>query len=89
MRHEWDWPARRRYYPPRRRRYYRTIDAYQPGGWNSPIAKKIVRIYWRVTITMIKMLIAIPLAILAIASFWLAWIELQVIYTIVSHRLLG
>src|SRR5438128_2439473 len=64
MNHEWDWP------PTRRWRYYRTFDAYQPSGWNSPVAKKIVRIYWRATITAIKMLIAIPLSIMAIGAFW-------------------
>ena len=53
--------------------YRPTID-YQPSGWNSPIAKKIIRGYWRVTITLIKALIAIPLSILAIAAFWLLWI---------------
>jgi hypothetical protein len=61
---EWDWP------PARRRRFYRTFD-YQPSGWNSPGAKKAVRIYWRVTITLINMLIAIPLSILAVGAFWL------------------
>jgi hypothetical protein len=64
---EWDWP------PTRRRRYYRTVDIYQPSGWNSPITKKIVRIYWQVTITLIKMLLAIPLSIMAIGAFWLLW----------------
>jgi hypothetical protein len=65
---EWDWP------PTRRRRYYRTIDVYQPSGWNSPVAKKAVRIYWRVTITLIKMLISIPLAMMGIGAFWLLWV---------------
>jgi hypothetical protein len=64
---EWDWP------PIRRRRYYRTVDVYQPSGWNSPGAKKAVRIYWRVTITIIKMLLAIPLTIVAIGALWLLW----------------
>lgn len=64
----WDWPERR---PTRqRRRYYRTID-HQPGGWNSPIVRKVVDIYWHVTITAIKMLIAVPLSIALIASIWL------------------
>jgi hypothetical protein len=62
----WDWP-------PRRGRRYRTFDVYQPSGWNSPGAKKAVRIYWRVTITIIKMLLAIPLSIVAIGAFWLFW----------------
>ena len=65
---EWDWPPRRR------RRYYRTVDAYQPGGWNSPGARKAVNIYWRVTITSIKVLLAIPLSIVAIGAFGLLWI---------------
>jgi hypothetical protein len=66
---EWDWP------PPRRgRRYYRTIDVYQPSGWGSPVAKKIVRVYCRVMITAIKMLISIPLAIMAVGSIWLLWV---------------
>jgi hypothetical protein len=63
---EWDWPPTHR-----RRRYYRTVDVYQPSGWNSPGAKKAVDIYWRVTWTAIKMLIAIPLTIIAIGSVWL------------------
>jgi hypothetical protein len=57
---------------PRRWRYYRTFD-YQPNGWGSPVAKKAVRIYWRVTITLIKMLISVPLALAAIGAFWLLW----------------
>jgi hypothetical protein len=64
---EWDWP------PTRRRRFYRTFD-YQPSGWNSPVTKKAVRVYWRVTITLIKALISIPLSIMAIGAFWLLWI---------------
>ena len=65
---EWDWP------PTRRRSFYRTIDIYQPSGWNSPVTKKAVRVYWRVTITLIKALISIPLSIMAIGAFWLLWI---------------
>jgi hypothetical protein len=68
---EWDWPPTRRRY--RRYRRYRTFDVYQPSGWNSPVAKKAIRIYWRVTITIIKMLLAIPLSIMAIGAFWLLW----------------
>jgi hypothetical protein len=64
---EWDWP------PTRRRRYHRTVDIYQPSGWNSPVTKKIINIYWRVMITGIKMLLAIPLTIMAIGAFWLLW----------------
>jgi hypothetical protein len=65
-REEWDWP------PTRGR--YRTVDVYQPGGWNSSGAKKAVRIYWQVTITIIKILIAIPLSIMVIGGLWLLWI---------------
>jgi hypothetical protein len=64
---EWDWPPRRRW------RHYRTIDVYQPSGWNSPVAKKVVSVYWQVTITAIKVLLAIPLSIIAIGSVWLLW----------------
>jgi hypothetical protein len=70
MTHEWDWP------PTRHRRYYRTFDIHQPSGWNSPLTKKVIDIYWRVTITIIKMLIAIPLSIMAIGSIWLLWVLL-------------
>ena len=73
MNHEWDWP------PTRRRRYYRTID-YQPSGWSSPGAKKIVRVYWRVMVTAIKMLLAIPLSLLAIGAFWLLWIIITIVF---------
>jgi hypothetical protein len=69
MNHEWDWP------PTRRRKYYRTVNVvYQPSGWNSPVTKKVVRVYWRVMITLIKALLAIPLSIMAIGAFWLLWI---------------
>jgi hypothetical protein len=76
MKHEWDdfLGLHVRVSPrPRRRRYYRTID-YRPSGWSSPGARKAVGIYWRVTITIIKALIAIPLSILAIGAFWLLWV---------------
>jgi hypothetical protein len=72
MEHEWDFP------PPRRRRSYRTIDYYQPSGWSSPVARKAVRIYLRVTITIIKMLLAVPLSIIAIGAFWLLWVIMLV-----------
>jgi hypothetical protein len=64
---EWDWP------PTRRRRYYRTVDIYQPGGWNSPVTKKIIDIYWRVMITSIKVLLTILLTIMAFGASWLFW----------------
>jgi hypothetical protein len=68
---EWDWPpARRRY---RWGRYPTRFDVYEPSGWNSPSVKTAINIYWRVTITIIKMLIAIPLSIMVIGAFWLLW----------------
>jgi hypothetical protein len=63
---EWDWPPKRRF----RTRF----DVYRPTGWNSPGAKRAVRIYWRVTIGVIKMLLAVMLSIVAISAFWLLWI---------------
>ena len=70
MRHEeWDWP------PTRRRRYwaFRTrFDVYQSrSGWNSPAARIAVRIYWRITIGIIKTLLAMMLTAVAIGAFWL------------------
>ena len=62
MNHEWDWP------PVRRRRFYRTIDVYQPSGWNSPGVRKAVRIYWRTMIIAIKMPISIPLAMMVVGA---------------------
>jgi hypothetical protein len=59
---------------PRRRRFEQTIDVYQPTGWNSPGVRKAVRIYFRVTLFIIKALISIPLAIIAIGAFWLLWV---------------
>jgi hypothetical protein len=67
QREEWDWPPRRRRY----RRYRTRFDVYEPRGWSSPLTTRIVRIYWRTMVTAIKMLLAIPLAIVAIGSFWL------------------
>jgi hypothetical protein len=67
---EWDWP------PSRGRRYYRTIDVYQSRGWNSASTKKVVSIYWHVTVTAIKLLISIPLSLIAIGSLWLLWTTL-------------
>jgi hypothetical protein len=64
---EWDWP------PTRRWRYYRTVDVYQPGGWNSPATKKAISIYWRVMITGIKLLLVISLGIMAFGASWLFW----------------
>jgi hypothetical protein len=68
---EWDWP-------PRHRRFYRTIDVYQPSGWSSPGVKKAVSIYSRTMVTIVKMLLAVPLSIVAIGAFWLLWIIMLV-----------
>jgi hypothetical protein len=78
---EWDFPPTRRWrhYRPRRRKYY---DIYQPGswdpvpniqpsGWNSPIAKKIIDIYWRTTIAIIKVLLGIALFVMSFCASWL------------------
>jgi hypothetical protein len=74
MKHEWDdFIGMRVRVRPRPRRFYRTIE-YQPSGWSSPGVRKAVRIYWRVTITIIKMLLAVPLSIIAIGAFWLLWV---------------
>jgi hypothetical protein len=65
---EWDWPR------PRRRRHYPSrFDVYQPSGWNSPVAKKVVSIYWRAMITSIKVLLIIALSIMAFGASWLFW----------------
>jgi hypothetical protein len=68
--HEWDWPAER---PPthQRRKYY---VEYQPSGWSSPRVRKAVDIYWRTIIGLVKAVIAVPLALIAIGAFYLLWI---------------
>jgi hypothetical protein len=63
---EWDWP-------PRRHRF-RARFQYQPSGWNSPGVKKAISVYWRVTIGIIKVLLAVALSIVAIGAFWLLWV---------------
>jgi hypothetical protein len=65
----WDWPPTRGRY----RRYRTRFDVFEPSGWNSPGVKKAIDIYWRVTIAIIKMLLAIPLTIMAIGAFWMLW----------------
>jgi ABC-type transport system involved in Fe-S cluster assembly fused permease/ATPase subunit len=42
-------------------------------GWNSPGAKRVAHIYWRVMITIVKMLLAIPLTLMLLGSVWLLW----------------
>ena len=69
MKHEWDDFIGVRV----RVRSRPTID-YHPSGWSSPVARKAVRIYFRVTLFIIKALISIPLAIAAIGAFWLLWV---------------
>jgi hypothetical protein len=88
VQHEWDWPARRhrkhRRYPPtvyldpplEFRRTGSRFDVYQPSGWNSPVVKKIVNAYWLITITAIKVMVAVPLTIAMIGAFWFVWIIL-------------
>lgn len=63
---EWDWPPRRRW-----RHYPSRFDIYQPSGWNSPVRKKIIDIYWRVMITIIKAMFITALAVLAFGGSWL------------------
>jgi hypothetical protein len=74
--HEWDWP-------PRRRRFlagFRTrFDVYQPSGWSSPAAKFAVSIYWRITVGIMKTLLATALTIVAIGAFWLFWVIVRLI----------
>jgi len=71
MMQEWDWPPKRHRF---RARFRTRFDVYQPSGWNSPLAKKAVSIYWRVTIDIIKAMLAIVLSVVAIGAFWLLWI---------------
>jgi hypothetical protein len=76
VKHEWDdfLGVRVRVSSRPRRRFYRTID-YQPSSdWNSPSVRKAVSIYFRATLFVIKMLVAIPLAVIAVGAFWLLWI---------------
>jgi hypothetical protein len=56
---------------PRSRRFYQTIDSRPPSGWNSPGVRKAVRIYFRTTLFIVKMLVSIPLSILAVGAFWM------------------
>jgi hypothetical protein len=67
MYQEWDWP-------PRRHRFRTRFDVYQPSGWNSPGVRKAIDIYWRVTIGIIKALLAIVLSVIAMSAFWLLWV---------------
>jgi hypothetical protein len=68
---EWDWPPRRHRF---RARFRTRFDVYQPSGWNAPLVKKAISIYWRITIGAIKVLLATLLTVVALGSFWLLWI---------------
>src|ERR1700730_12833800 len=67
-REEWDWP------PSRGR--YRTLDNsvhFTSHGWDWPIRKKIINIWWRVMMISIKVLLTIALTIMAFGASWLFW----------------
>jgi hypothetical protein len=70
---EWDWPPRRRQY--RRARFRAVAITLLPSssGWSSPGVRKAVDIYWRITIGIIKALLAVVLSVVAISAFWLLW----------------
>jgi hypothetical protein len=69
---EWDFPpTRRRYF---RARFRTRFDVYKPTGWHSPLVRKAVSIYWRVTIGIIKALFAVALSAVALGAFWLLWV---------------
>jgi hypothetical protein len=74
---EWDWPAER---PPtrQRRRYYHRVE-YQPSGWSSPITRKIVDVYWRATVGVIKALLAAALTLMLVGSIWLIWVLITLV----------
>jgi hypothetical protein len=82
VKHEWDdfLGVRVRVSRRPRQRFYRTFD-YRPTGWGSPGVKKIIRVYFRVTLFIVKMLISIPLAIVAIGAFWLFGVIIWVLWT--------
>jgi hypothetical protein len=51
----------------------RNFDHGAPSGWASPRVRKAVAIYCWIVITIIKVMIAIPLTIMTLGSFWLIW----------------
>ena len=69
---EWDWPPTRRHYRTGRSQF----DVFEPSGWNSPVTKKAIHVYWVTMITIVKMAIAIPLTGMVIGAFWLIWVLL-------------
>jgi hypothetical protein len=52
----------------------------------APARRALVRIYFRVTLFIIKALIAIPLAIMAFGAFWLLGICIALCYSAIIHR---
>jgi hypothetical protein len=50
---------------------YRTSDTYQPKGWDWPIRKKIIDIWWRVMMITIKVILITALTIMAFGASWL------------------
>jgi hypothetical protein len=93
VRHEWDdflgvrVRVRRRphLYP----RVHHSDSELRPTGWNSPGVRKAIDIYFRVTLTIFKMLLAVPLSLLAIGAFWLFWICITLFYAAIVHRLVS
>jgi hypothetical protein len=73
MEHEWDDFIGMRVRVRRRPRHSR-FDVYQPSGWNSPGVRKAVSIYWRTTLFIVKMLLAIQLSIMVVGSVWMIWV---------------
>jgi hypothetical protein len=67
----WARPGRARQGKDYRYRAYSRFDVYQPSGWDWPIRKKIIDIWWRVMITTIKVLLTIALTIMAFGASWL------------------
>jgi hypothetical protein len=64
---EWDWPPTRKHYRTSRSQF----DIYQPSGWNSPVAKKIIGVYWAVMVTIIKMVFIAALTFMVFGASWL------------------
>ena len=67
---EWD-------YPPRRPRHYDVLDAVpEESGWGSPIATKIVSVYWTIFKTVVKVVLG---SILGLAMVALVWLMMQIL----------
>jgi hypothetical protein len=68
MTHEWDWPPRFR----RRARIERRhVYLPQRSGWGSPAATKAVDWYVWTIVTIVKVLVAVPLALVLFGCLWL------------------